>query len=699
MRTFTIVCGAGLLFLTASGMMAATAETIPFLTLMQPGNETPPITDTSLGNVIVWLHLVRDDKGVITSGSVDFDVATRFSGAVTVTGLHIHNAAAGVAGSIVIPTDVNATTNAVTVDSTGRTNILKQVQFPQTSVTLDTINQLLANPANFYVNIHTTANPGGAMRGQLARAEMKVLMALMSPANEVPVVTANCSGIATVTALRTRDSAGNVTGAEAIFHLEYTGFDPNTTITGFHIHNGTAVVAGPVVINTGISGTAPVAADPSGTGSLTYEVPIAPTDASFATEVGTINGLFSTPANHYINIHTTQFAGGIMRDQLKTTDRTEFQPALSPANEVPAIAGLTASAQTSVPVYLLRNPDGSVAAGTMIFDVNYRGFPAGTTITGLHVHQAAAGTNGGIVFPTDVNATTNKVVTDTGNGNIYKIVTIASATGIKALNDLVKDPSGFYENMHTTVNAGGAMRDQLAAVLAKPSVDGSAATSSTVTTTAPGAILSVYGKNLAAYTSDLGGFNQTTSLATSLNGVTATVGGVKAPIYFVSPGQLNIQVPFEVTAGSQPVVVTTSAGTSTASNVTVASTAPSIFIVDQAGSLGAVVKNSDFSLITATNPVKAGDIIVIYATGLGQTTPAAQTGVLLVPPANGFNNTGTVSVTVGGQNATVVYSIAAPGFAGLYQTAVTVPSGVTGTAKVVLTSGTTASNNVNIAVQ
>jgi uncharacterized protein (TIGR03437 family) len=184
-----------------------------------------------------------------------------------------------------------------------------------------------------------------------------------------------------------------------------------------------------------------------------------------------------------------------------------------------------------------------------------------------------------------------------------------------------------------------------------------------------------------------------------MNGVSATIGSVKAPIYFVSPGQLNVQVPFEVTAGAQPMVVTTAAGASNTMNVTVANAAPSIFVVDQTNGLGAVVKNVDFSLITAANPVKAGDVIVIFSTGLGQTTPAMKTGTLLVPPSDGFNNTGTVTVTIGGQNAPVAYSIGSPGFVGLYQTAVTVPSGVTGVAKVVLSSGTTASNSVNISVQ
>jgi uncharacterized protein (TIGR03437 family) len=158
-------------------------------------------------------------------------------------------------------------------------------------------------------------------------------------------------------------------------------------------------------------------------------------------------------------------------------------------------------------------------------------------------------------------------------------------------------------------------------------------------------------------------------------------------------------VPFEATAGPQPLVITTAGGSSTSTNITVAAAAPSIFIVDTPNNLGAIVKNADFSLVTSSNPVKAGDVVVIYSTGLGQVTPAAQTGVLLTPPASGFNNTGTVAVTIGGVNAPIAYSIGSPGFAGLYQTAVTVPSGVTGTAKVVMTLGTAVSNTVNLAVQ
>ncbi len=184
-----------------------------------------------------------------------------------------------------------------------------------------------------------------------------------------------------------------------------------------------------------------------------------------------------------------------------------------------------------------------------------------------------------------------------------------------------------------------------------------------------------------------------------MNGVSVTIATAKAPFYFVSPLQLNVQVPFEVSTGTQPLVVTTAGGASMTLMITVDAAAPSLFIVDQATNLGAVVKNSDFSLTTTGNPAHAGDPVVIYSTGLGQVTPAAFTGVLLAPPSSGFNNTVPVTVTIGNQPATVIYSIGSPGFVGLYQTAVTVPSGVTGTVPVVLKAGTATSNSVNMVVQ
>jgi uncharacterized protein (TIGR03437 family) len=702
-NTILTLCVA--LLLSASGLMADTAQSYPFLVLMKATNEVPTINDTSIGNALIWVHVVRDSGGNITTGSVDFNVNCKFSGAVTAVAMHIHHGDPTVAGPVVIPTDLNGTTNSIAVDSTGKATIFKQVQFPQASVLLATITDLLANPQNYYANIHTTDHTGGAMRGQLMPAEQKVLIGLMKPSNEVPPVPSNGTAIGTVTAFRARDTSGNVALGDVFFNVDYTGFDA-TSFTGLHIHNGNSTVAGQAIISSGLTGSNTLPVSSTGNGNLFFEIPLTPLDTTYNNEIATLNGIFDHPADFYINVHTNLFGGGAARDQLRNTDSTTFQVTLDPANETPPIAGLTAGATTAVTAYTIRNNDASVAAGVVTFDVNYRGFTGITSFSGLHIHTGLAGVSGPVTIPSGVSGGPLAVTVDPSfNGNIYRNVNVTSGTvsdpktAIGALNLLVQNPNGLYENLHTNVNPGGAARSQLTPPLGMPAVGGVAATSSTILRAAPGDIVSVYGSNFANFTSGLDGFRGLTALPTTLNGVTVSIGAIMSPFYFVNNTQINIQVPFEVATGPQPLVVTNATGPSATFTLNVDALAPSIFIVDQTNNIGAILRNSDFSLITANNPAHVGDVLLIYATGLGQTTPSVQTGVLVVPPAGGFNNTGTVTATVGGQSATVVASIASPSFAGLYQTAITVPSGVSGTVPVVLKAGSASSNSVNLSVQ
>jgi uncharacterized protein (TIGR03437 family) len=699
MKKTMLLCAAALL-LAASGLMADTAQSYPFLVLMKATNEVPTIADTSIANALIWVHVVRDSGGNIITGSVDFNLNCKFSGAVTAVAMHIHKGDSVTAGPVVIPTDLNASDKSIAVDATGKVTIFKQVQFPQTpAVALSTITDLLANPAGFYANIHTTDHPGGAMRGQLMPAEQKVLIGLMNPKNEVPPVASNGTAIGTVTAFRARDTTGAVALGDVFFNVDYTGFDA-TNFTGLHIHNGNSTVAGPVIINTGISGTNLVPVSSTGIGNLFYEVPITPLDATYANEIATLNGVFDHPADFYINVHTNLFGGGAARDQLRITDSTTFSVTLDPANETPPIVGLAAGATTAVTAYSIRNNDASVAAGVVVFDVNYRGFTAIKNFSGLHLHTGPAGVAGPVTIPSGVAGGALAVIVDpTGNGNIYRNVNVTTTAAIAALNLLVQNPNGLYENLHTDVNPGGAARSQVTPPLGTPAVGGVAATSSTILRAAPGGIVSVYGTNFANFTTSLDAFRGLTSLPNTMNGVTVTIGTVKAPFYFINNTQINIQVPFEVATGPQPLVVTNTTGASATFTVNVDAAAPSIFIVDVANNLGAILRNSDFSLITSANPAKAGDVLLIYSTGLGQTIPAVQTGVLVVPPSASFNSTSSVTATIGGKDALVVASIASPGFAGLYQTAITVPAGVSGTVPVVIKSGAASSNSVNITVQ
>jgi uncharacterized protein (TIGR03437 family) len=592
------------------------------------------------------------------------------------------------------------------VDATGRGNVSKQVNFPSgTLLTTSLIQDLLANPQNYYVNMHTTTDPGGAMRSQLYRADMKVLMGLMSPANEVPPVPLTASGVPSVIVMRALDASGKFVSAWVTFILNYEGFSNDTVFTGFHIHNGLAGVNGPVIINSGLSGTNTVPVAAGGAGSLTYDIPVAATDTSFAAETDTVNGLFSNPAAYYINIHTTTYGGGVMRSQLMNTDRTEYPVTMLAANENPPTPLPTASGPSLVSIYSLRNSDGTIAAGTVIFDVNYLGFPttaadgsaAPVTFTGLHIHSGAAGINGPVVINTGLSGT-NTVTTTSGSGNVYKVVSVNADTGVQLLNTIARGPENAYINIHTTVYSGGAIRSQLTpAITGKPAI--SAITSNPdpgTKTLAPGEIFTIYGTNLAKTRGDLNGMNSLTALPPALNGVSVTVGGKPAALYFISPLQINAQVPVDVPGGSQPVVVTSPNGAGTAVNVTIAQAAPAIYY-DPVSGTPAVIRNSDYSLITTANPAIGGDVLLVYLTGLGQTTPPLQTGSLVSP--SDFQRTGPVTVSLGGANAQVIYSLATPGLAGVYQIAFTVPAGKTGSVPLIVQAGAASSNSVNLTLK
>lgn len=206
--------------------------------------------------------------------------------------------------------------------------------------------------------------------------------------------------------------------------------------------------------------------------------------------------------------------------------------------------------------------------------------------------------------------------------------------------------------------------------------------SATSTNIAPGGIILIAGTTLAQGAANLNG-SMAGALPMSLGGVQVTVGGRMAPLFMVSPTMIVAQVPFEAAAGPQPVLVTSGTAASAAFNATVATTAPALF---SDGSAGIVLKAADYSLVGAGNPAAPGQALLLYVTGLGQTAPASQTGV----PAGSStlaNTVAPVSVRIGGQSANVLYAVAAPGFAGLYQVAVDTPMGVPGTVSVILQSG------------
>ena len=182
------------------------------------------------------------------------------------------------------------------------------------------------------------------------------------------------------------------------------------------------------------------------------------------------------------------------------------------------------------------------------------------------------------------------------------------------------------------------------------------------------------------------------NLPIKLDGVSVTINGKPAYVYFISPGQINVLAPDDPATGSVPVQVTNSQGTSSAFMVSKQTASPALFaysqlsgfyaVIQAAANYGLVAPPGLFGSTTSTYTAAPGENLVLYGTGLGPTNPAQPTGQLVQTPAPTVNN---VTVTIGGQPATVQFAGIIG--SGLYQINVTVPAVPTGDAAIVLSLG------------
>ncbi len=140
-------------------------EAITFIAALSPTSEVPPVTGPEAagsGTATITLRVDRDGND-IDSASADFQIALgNFPAGMSLTGAHVHRGPAGENGDIVVntgltPGEVQLTTGAGA--------------FSKTSVTVSPAlaQQILANPAQFYFNVHSSAHPDGVARGQLVR--------------------------------------------------------------------------------------------------------------------------------------------------------------------------------------------------------------------------------------------------------------------------------------------------------------------------------------------------------------------------------------------------------------------------------------------------------------------------------------------------------------------------------------------------
>ncbi len=210
----------------------------------------------------------------------------------------------------------------------------------------------------------------------------------------------------------------------------------------------------------------------------------------------------------------------------------------------------------------------------------------------------------------------------------------------------------------------------------------------------PGALATVFG----------GGFGSATvqpdlPLPTTAANVSVTVNDKAAPIFYLSPTQINFQVPWSTpTSGSVNVAVTYLGGASNTLSVPVATAAPGLFSrSDLPGA--AVVQNSDYSLNDPSNPAKAGSTIIAYLTGSGPVSPAVADGAP-TPSSPLVNATAAVTATIGSAPATVSFTGLAPFFVGLVQMNIAVPTSLApGVYPLAITIDGQAANSATIAVK
>jgi len=188
----------------------------------------------------------------------------------------------------------------------------------------------------------------------------------------------------------------------------------------------------------------------------------------------------------------------------------------------------------------------------------------------------------------------------------------------------------------------------------------------------PGQFIALYGTGLAKS-------NQTATppYPPTLNSVTVLVNNKQAPLYFVSPGQINALVPYSTSGTTATIVVQNSGVNSNTVTVPVAPTAPGVYSLDFSGSGPGAILHADYGLVNSARPAAPGEIVLIYLTGMGAVNPPVNDGA-----AGGSNplnkSVSDVVVWVAGQQGTVLYNGLAPGFPGLYQINVTLPTFLSG---------------------
>ena len=330
-------------------------------------------------------------------------------------GAHFHTGLPGVAGPVV---KTIASGGRPAFSSLSGTWSSTDASSPLTPALVDS---LLAGKV--YVNFHTTANPGGEIRGQVNLATSLHFEASFSGAQETPPNTSKGGGTAVVVLNKTR--------GEIDYWITLRGLSDSAT--GGHFHTGAAGVGGSVVKSL-FSGKTANSTTLNGTWKFT--------DGTQPLTSALIDSLIS--GNMYLNFHTASKPGGEIRGQLILKGGTGFVASMDGAHEVP----VKAFPGTGTGSFIL-----NAARNQVSYYITY--FGLSTNITGGHIHVGAPGVNGGVVKPLGTSGDSSEF-TDTG---LWKTTDASSALTTAIIDSMLIGST--YTNWHTTNNPGGEIRGAL----------------------------------------------------------------------------------------------------------------------------------------------------------------------------------------------------------------------------------------------
>lgn len=254
---------------------------------------------------------------------------------------------------------------------------------------------------------------------------------------------------------------------------------------------------------------------------------------------------------------------------------------------------------------------------------------------------------------------------------------------IQFLSAVASDPSGHAIAMTTADGSITVQSVYGAPVLAESVLNAASLVSGPV---APGELITILGSAIVS--------------SATPGSTRITFDGLTAPLLYTGTNQINAVVPFGIDGRSLTTMeVSGPSGIVASSSIPVAPSAPAIFALNGSGTGGGAVLNQDGSINSPDNPASSGSIIVLFATGAGQTDPAGADG--LVPSSVLPKPLLPISVSIGGANAGIVYAGAAPGLiSGMLQVNCQVPAQAKGgrSVPVLLTIGKATSPPVTVAI-